>query len=300
MALSITSNFSGVATSGFINASVAGAPVIKEGKVTFHQGIKDDLNISLASATHGIVSHACSFSAAGNYTLTESVLTPTKLKVNKEYCIDDLESHWISSQMQAGQWAGQPADFSRYIIQYQSALVSESLEQAIFRADSAGATSTYFDDFDGLLKTAKTGANVITGSAAFTTANLVGFFGDALENVPAAVLQDRSQLMYFASPNTWSIYERAVAENSYETYVITERPQQYRGIPIVVTNGMPDDELLLARKSDLHVGTDLVSDYNEVRLIDMRENEGSDNVRVVMKFKVGTAIPYPDQVVSLS
>ena len=42
--------------------------------------------------------------------------------------------------------------------------------------------------------------------------------------------------------------------------------------------------MMAAQKSNLYFGTGLLSDQNEVRLIDMADNDGSQNVRVIMRF----------------
>ena len=39
-----------------------------------------------------------------------------------------------------------------------------------------------------------------------------------------------------------------------------------------------------AQKSNLFFGTGLLADHNEVKLIDMADLDGSQNVRVVMRF----------------
>jgi hypothetical protein len=47
---------------------------------------------------------------------------------------------------------------------------------------------------------------------------------------------------------------------------------------------MADDYVRAAQKSNLFFGTGLLSDQNEVQLIDMSPIDGSQNVRVVMRF----------------
>ena len=44
---------------------------------------------------------------------------------------------------------------------------------------------------------------------------------------------------------------------------------------------------MAAQKSNLFFGTGLLSDHNEVKLIDMADIDGSQNVRVVMRFTAG-------------
>lgn len=300
MALSITTNYKGKASAAFLYPAIAGAPTLKGDVVTFHPGIKDDLNITLLTTPHNIVAHSCDFSAAGDITLTESVLTPVKLKVNKTYCIDDLEAHWESAKMQAGQWAKEPPSFKKAVLELQAMRTAESIEQAIWQANTTGSTSTYFDSFAGLLQRASGANNQTKEAGAFSASNIIANLQKGYNAVPAAVFENMSDMKIYCDWGAWRFYQQALAAASAESYYAGAKPNNFLGIELFPTNGMPANTLVFARKRDLHVGTDLRSDFNEVRLIDMRDNDGSDNVRLVQKFKLGTQIAYPDNVVKVS
>ena len=51
---------------------------------------------------------------------------------------------------------------------------------------------------------------------------------------------------------------------------------------------MPSNYLIAAQKSNLYFGTGLLSDYNEVRVLDMANIDGSQNYRVVMRYTAAT------------
>ena len=44
---------------------------------------------------------------------------------------------------------------------------------------------------------------------------------------------------------------------------------------------------MAAQKSNLYFGTGLLSDMNEVKVLDMADIDGSQNVRVVMRYTAG-------------
>ena len=44
---------------------------------------------------------------------------------------------------------------------------------------------------------------------------------------------------------------------------------------------------MCAQKSNLYFGTGLLSDMNEVKVLDMADLDGSQNVRVIMRFTSG-------------
>ena len=61
----------------------------------------------------------------------------------------------------------------------------------------------------------------------------------------------------------------------------------FEGIKVQLAPGMPTDHIVAGRKSNLYFGTGLLSDHNEVKLLDMADLDGSQNVRVVMRFTAG-------------
>ena len=61
----------------------------------------------------------------------------------------------------------------------------------------------------------------------------------------------------------------------------------FDGVRIFVANGLADNTAMAAEKSNLYFGTGLLSDHNEVKVIDMADIDGSQNVRLVMRFTAG-------------
>ena len=55
--------------------------------------------------------------------------------------------------------------------------------------------------------------------------------------------------------------------------------------------------VIAAEKSNLFFGTGILNDMNEVRVIDMAETDGSQNVRVVMRFTAGVQYAIVEDIV---
>ena len=51
---------------------------------------------------------------------------------------------------------------------------------------------------------------------------------------------------------------------------------------------MFDDAIVLAQSENLVVGSNLMTDFSSVQYIPVFQYDGSDNVRVVMQFGLGT------------
>jgi hypothetical protein len=50
---------------------------------------------------------------------------------------------------------------------------------------------------------------------------------------------------------------------------------------------MPSGVTIAAQKSNLFFGTALMSDKNEVKVLDMADLDGSQNVRIIMRYTAG-------------
>jgi hypothetical protein len=69
---------------------------------------------------------------------------------------------------------------------------------------------------------------------------------------------------------------------------VGEKPLNFNGIELVWSPGMTDSYLVAAQKSNLYFGTGLMSDYNEVRVLDMANIDGSQNFRIIMRYTAAT------------
>jgi hypothetical protein len=64
----------------------------------------------------------------------------------------------------------------------------------------------------------------------------------------------------------------------------------FDGINIFVANGLADNRMVLAEKSNLFFGTSLLADHQTVALLDMANLDGSKNVRFIMRYSAGTQV----------
>ena len=71
----------------------------------------------------------------------------------------------------------------------------------------------------------------------------------------------------------------------------------FDSIKINMVNGLASNKMVAAQKSNLYFGTGLLSDANEVKLLDMGDLDGSQNVRVIMRFTAGVQYGFGSEVV---
>jgi hypothetical protein len=104
------------------------------------------------------------------------------------------------------------------------------------------------------------------------------------------------------SPKTYRLYISAISTLGYvNAYSMNgDYDAVFEGLKLAVCNGMLDDQLVCAEKSNLYYGTDLLSDTTRIDLLDMRPLTGSQTLRLVARFTGGTQVGIGADVVLVS
>jgi hypothetical protein len=242
-------------------------------------------------ATDAIVKDAtCAFDATSTVTLTERVITPEEFQVNLELCKKDFASTWQSIEMGMSAFETLPKSFADYLIAHVAAKVAEKNETNIWRGATANA-----GEYNGLVTLATADSNVVdVVGTTVTASNVIAELGKVVDVIPAA-LYGKEDLHIYVSQNVARAYVRALGgfaasglgangTNAMGTQWFNNGSLSFDGVKIFVANGLAANYMLAAQKSNLYFGTGLLSDQNEVKLIDMADIDGSQNVRVVMRF----------------
>jgi hypothetical protein len=114
-----------------------------------------------------------------------------------------------------------------------------------------------------------------------------------VNTIPDTVYGKPDVLLY-VSTDVAKAYQQALAggaigANGWNNQMnVGEKPFNFNGIEIVWCPGMASSKIVAAQKSNLFFGTGLLSDYNEVKVIDMANIDGSQNYRIVMRYTGGT------------
>jgi len=72
----------------------------------------------------------------------------------------------------------------------------------------------------------------------------------------------------------------------------------FDGVRVFMANGLANNTALLAQKSNLYFATGLLNDMNEVKVLDMGDLDGSQNVRVIMRFTADAKYGFASDVVT--
>ena len=181
-----------------------------------------------------------------------------------------------------------PPLFSDYVISRVAAEVANATETSIW---SGSAGEGNFDGFSTLLAADSSVVDVAAGGA-ITSSNVIAKLGATVDAANDAVL-GKEDLTLYVSTNIARAYIRALggfATNIGANGVDNKGTTWYNGgaltfegINIFVAQGLGSNKAVLAQKSNLFFGTGLLDDRNEVKVIDMADIDGSQNVRIVMR-----------------
>ena len=292
------SSYAGEFAGKYLGAALLSASTLDAGAITILPNIKYKAAMKVGTFSNLVRSADCDFdSTTSGLTLTEKVLTPSELQVNLQICKKELHADWEAAQMGFSAFDELPPLFSDYVISRVAAEVANATETSIW-SGAAGEGS-----FDGFLQVALADNDVhdITAEA-ITSANVIAQMGavvdSAVANAPAIL--GESDLTLYVSTNVAQAYIRALGgfaatiggagTDNKGTQWYNGGALSFEGINIFVAKGFGSNKMLLTPKSNLFFGTGLLDDRNEVRVIDMADTDGSQNVRVVMRYTAGVQI----------
>ena len=291
---SITTTYAGEFAGKYISASLLSGETLNKGGVTIKPNIKFKEVIKKVS-TDGILKDAtCDFDPTSTLTLTERVLQPEEFQVNLELCKKDFRSDWEAVQMGYSAYDNLPPSFADFLIGHVASKVAQKTEQNIW--GGVNATAGEFDGFTTLMSADSDVNDAVTTETAFTSANITTEIGKLVDVIPNAVLY-QEDLCIFVPNNVYQLYLRSLGgfgasglgANGYEGRGNNQAipSLMFDGIEIFRAPGMPSDHMVAGQKSNLFFGTGLLNDWQEVKVLDMGDLDGSQNVRVILRGTAG-------------
>jgi hypothetical protein len=303
----ITSTYAGEAASGYIAAALLSANTLDKKLVTIMPNVKFKSVIQKLAVSSLVSDASCDFNASATASITERILQPDEFQVNLQLCKQEFVDSWEAMQLGFSAFDEIPKNFNDFLVSYVAGNVAQAVEQSIWQG--VGSVNGQFDGFELLLSasvaaggaTAVLPARTSGGSSALisgsvTTANVISKLQSVVETIPAAVY-GKQDLVIYVPTNVAKAYQLATAgqtsaatygANGYQNqFTIGEKPLNFNGIDLVLCPGMSDSKIVAAQKSNLFFGTGLLSDTNEVRVLDMANLDGSQNYRVIMRYTAG-------------
>lgn len=290
---SITTTYAGEFAGKYISAALLSASTIENGGIEVKPNVKYK-EVIKRIATNDLVKNAtCDFDATSTVTLTERILEPEEFQINLQLCKKDFRSDWEAIQMGYSTFDTLPPSFQDFLLAHVAAKAAENNEISIWRG--VNATAGQFAGFV-TLATADSAVIDVVGTTV-TASNVIAELGKVVDAIPAT-LYGKEDLYIYVSQNVARAYVRALGgfaasglgangTNAMGTQWFNNGSLSFDGVKLFVANGLANNFIMAAQKSNLYFGTGLLADHNEVKVIDMADLDGSQNVRIVMRYTAG-------------
>lgn len=278
MGLTITSStYAGVQAGAYLNAALKGADSLEYCTVREAVNYKEVLN-TLAN-TNLVKDATCGFDEQSSaLTLTESVLEVEQFQINQDICRKTLLSDWSYAQQD---------DFVAFALGYSAGVIADAIEGSFW----AGTTATS-GQFNGITTSHSGSMTTSTASAAYTAANIIANLQTLVADIPSNVY-GKDDLYIYMNKKTYRFYISAIsALSAFPFNHMGQYEPEFEGIKIAVVSGLADNIMYAGQKSNLFFGTStaLDMDFNEVKVLDMAELDGSQNVRLVSRWTAGVQV----------
>jgi hypothetical protein len=306
MSLSITSTYSGEFAGKYVSAALLSGNTIANGLIEVKPNVKFKEVLKRVSLSGAIANASCDFTDAGAVVLTERIIEPKELQVNLELCKTPFQSDWEAISMGYSAHDNMPATFSDYFIGLMAAQIAAQTETDIWSGTAGAGT---FDGFSTLLTAATLPAGQDITGTTVDAANVIAELGKVADAVPSS-LYGNEDLYIYVSQNVFRAYKRALGGfsangvgangvnglgNNQDIDV-----QYFDGIKVVLASGLSDSQMVATLKSNLFFATGLLSDANEIKVLDMADLDGSKNVRFIARYTAGVQIAVLEDVVFYS
>ena len=291
----ITTTFAGEWKKKYISAALLSAPTIENGLVTVLDNIKYKEVIQRLDDGNVLADASCDFAAVGEVNLTERILEPKELQLNRVLCKKDFRSTWESIEMGNSIYDNIPPSFADFLMAHYAAKVAASVEKSIWTGDKTNTGE--FDGFSTLLALdANLPAAQEIAGATVTSANVIDELFKIFDAIPET-LYGKEDLHIYVSQNIYRAYivalggfgANGLGANGVGGLGTNQdlQPVYYGGVKLVMVPGLAANTAIAAETSNLFFGTGLVGDMTEARVIDTSETLGDQNVRVVMRMTGG-------------
>lgn len=297
--------YAGEAASGYIAAALLSATTLDNKYVTIMPNVKYKSVIQKLAVANLVNDASCDFvTNTGSVTISEQILTPKELQVNIQLCKQEFVASWEALQLGFSAFDEIPKNFNDYLVSYVGGVVAQATEESIWQG--VNSTNGQFGGFETAFSAsiaaggatavlpAKSAGVIISGSV--TAANVISKLDGVYQSIPKTVF-GKQDLIIYVSTNVAKAYQSALAgggasglgANGFNNQLnVGEKPMNFQGIELAMCPGMSDNKIVAAQKSNLFFGTGLLSDYNEVKVLDMANIDGSQNYRIIMRYTGGT------------
>jgi len=294
----ITTTYAGEKAMPYLQAALLTPTTIRNGGLTVKPNIKFKQVLKKVAMSDLIKDGTCDFTPTATIDITENTLTPKEFQVNYTLCKKDFRSDWDAISMGLSAHDNLPPDLASFIIAKTAAEVATANERIIWQG--ADAVEGEYDGFEALFTADATVIDV--AGFAPVAATIQAEMRKMIAAVPASVY-GKEDLKLYVSSSSYRAYISSLSlaggGNGFEQRGSNQgfSDLQFEGVTIFMCNGLSAGKMICAQTSNLYFGTGLMNDQNEVKVLDMSELDGSQNVRFIMRYTAAVGYSYGAEIV---
>jgi len=275
-------------------------------------GVKSSIEVpTLSDTLFWQDGSTCGFSASGNTTISGRTLTIGKIKVNKEFCIKDLEAKYTQLLLSPGSnYSALPGGIDQAFVNTVTGTNSEQLEVAIWTGDTASGNPN-LNKFDGLVKIINAATGPIQANAtayvsavvtAITEANIISIMQGVYKAIPIALL-DKTDLKVNVGTHIFRMYQIALTNANLFNYTAVDNALgemfiHGTNVKVVSCPGLNNVNVIYAlQDANMFMGVDL---QNEEESFKFWYSEDFDLVRFKMEYKFGVQVSQVAEIVKFT
>lgn len=267
MGLIDNTTYTGKDTDGFFSVALLTGDT--KSKVRLIPNAKSTVKMGSLNLGNILQADSCSLEGVGNYTLAQKSLEVCDIAIKVPICAKDYEANYLSESLRAGSNVDQnfPEGFVGYLLELVAQQISTQTEALFWQGDTAGSPVSLCD---GLIKKFLADSTVIDVGAGtvLSASNIIAQIGIVYDAIPDTI-SDNGKVAIFISRKAAKFYRQALvtANPALIAYNNGDFTLRYIDVELIVSAGMPTNDMVAAEPMNLWYGTDLVSDEKGIEIV---------------------------------
>ena len=273
---------------------------------TFSPIVNAKDKVKIATLTRGNVLQAgdCDFASAGEGTLAQKTIIPADVKINIEYCVKTFEQNYLGEKLRPGSMTGEviptASGVQNYFLNLALSASQNDLELMTWQGNT-GTASYPLSLVDGILKQLEADGTAIklAATASLSETNVISELFRVFKSIPDAVKQ-RGNAVMFISQDIADYYFQAVAiQGNYNNMYSDGKSLNFFGVELIIAPGIGTKKIVAGEKSNFVMVTDLISDMEDINILNLYGVTGQPVVRFVARFKFAVSYAIGSEIVYL-
>lgn len=272
-------------------------------RIAVMEGVKGSEKIKLLESDPALqAASSCGWTASGGVVLTDVTLSTERVKIQEEYCNEDLNGTWAQLMNAAGaNRQDTEAVFEDIMAAYYIQKAARRNQNLMFNGDTASGDSnlTFYDGFVKLWDADASLGEVITAETSITTSNAFAIALELYNGIDPVLFDNEEQLEIICGRETYrkiienvyndnnfhhSLEEEAGAEPSFILPTTNIRVRAYSQL-----NGT--EKMYAVPYQFMFFGTDLEGDFEG---FEFKYNEHDEKLRFGVKWRTGVNYVFPE------